>query len=535
MSESVPRLLIICHDAIGRRMAGPGIRAWETARILARQQPVTLIAPHAIDLEAAGLNLGTFVWGDAASLAPWLRAADVVLANGILLAAHPELATLACPLALDLYDPVIFESLELHRHATTSRRHAELHASRALLQRQLLAGDFFVCATERQRDLYLGMLLLLGRITPEQTDRDPLVRTMIDVASFGLPADPPQRHAAGLRGVVPGIGSDDRILLWSDGLWDWMDPLTLVEAMPLVAAHRPDARLVFLAGKHPGSAPPMQLPQRTRDRATELGLIGHTIFFHDTWVPYEQRADMLLDADLAVSLHRPHLETAYAAIRSRFLDHLWAGVASVVSAGDAAAALVEQHQLGRVAGNTPAAVAEAILALLDNDTERAACAARARSLATHFSWDQTLRPLAEFCRRPWIMRDAPPATPPARVPDAATAYRDLIARLDALWQLQPGDHRAQQRLLAPAKQLVNQVAAWYVEPIRQQQNHFNAATVQALQALAAAIDTLAGEQAPLKQHIADIERHLLDIDDAQTLLARRLASTDNPADTSPRL
>jgi glycosyltransferase involved in cell wall biosynthesis len=532
MFDPPPRLLIICHDAVGSRMAGPGIRAWEAARALAGQQPVTLIAPQPIDLAAERFNLGSFTWGDAASLAPWLRAADIVFANGLLLAAHPELASLNCPLALDLYDPVIFENLELFRDAPQEVRDAQFDASRALLRRQFAVGDFFTCATERQRDLYIGMLLALGRVRPALVDTDPQLRGLIDVAPFGLPPEPPVKQAPALRGVVTGIGENDRVLLWSGGLWDWMDPLTLIDAMPMIAERHPTARLVFLAGRHPGGAPPMQNPAAARERSAALGLLGRAIFFYDEWVPYERRADFLLEADLTVSLHRAHLETAYAAVRSRFLDHLWAGVASVVGAGDAAADLVERHRLGRVAPPDTAAVARAVIELLDDDAERAACAARARALASEFEWSRALRPLAEFCRRPRRMSDAAFSNEPAGGPADIDAYHELIARLDALWQVQSADHSARQPLLAPAKQLANNVAAWYIEPLRAQQNAFNAATVHALQALAEALDRVAGSRAPLQQHMADIERHLLDIDDAQTLLARRLA--DLATESDPR-
>jgi len=42
-------VLIISHDTVGSRMAGPGIRYWELARVVAAQQRVTLIAPQPID------------------------------------------------------------------------------------------------------------------------------------------------------------------------------------------------------------------------------------------------------------------------------------------------------------------------------------------------------------------------------------------------------------------------------------------------------------------------------------------------------
>ncbi|MEN9938071.1 MAG: hypothetical protein RLZZ387_4650 [Chloroflexota bacterium] len=526
MSENAPRLLIISHDVVGSRMAGPGIRAWEMARVLSRRQPVTLVAPRPIDLPAP-FATGCYAWGDAASLAPWLRAADVVVANGHVLAAHPELARAPVPLALDLYDPTPLENLESFRSAHPAQRAAQHQADRALLQAQLLAADFIVCATERQRDLYIGALLALGRVTPERTDADPQLRTLIDTAPFGLPHDLPARTAPALRGVLPGLGDHEPLLLWTGGLWDWLDPLTLVEAMAAVSQQRPDARLVLLAGRHPGDVREMRAPAAARRRAEELGLLGASVLFYDEWLPYERRADALLEADLAVSLHHAHLETAYAAVRSRFLDHLWAGLPSVVSAGDAAADLVERHGLGAVVpvGDTDA-VAQAILALLVDDEGRRACGRRARTLGDEFSWERALAPLARFCRRPNMTSDRnrsdTPAAPPQ--PPADDAYKAKVAALDHLWKVQPQELDSSLPLVGQAKQAANSLTRWYVAPIVEQQNAFNAATVHALQAITEALARIAADQPEIRQTLVDIRQHLADIDDAQTALARKIAT-----------
>ncbi|MFN8567273.1 MAG: hypothetical protein U0Z44_07075 [Kouleothrix sp.] len=177
-----------------------------------------------------------------------------------------------------------------------------------MLALQLAAGDFFVCATERQRDLYLGALMLAGRLTPALADADPLARDLIDVAPFGLDPNPPQRQAPALRGVLAGIGESDPLLLWTGGLWDWLDLLTLIEhagaggALPAGPAGVPGRPAPWrrCADAHARSG--------ARALAAERGLLGRHVFFYDEWVPYARRADFLLEATIAVSLHRSHLE-----------------------------------------------------------------------------------------------------------------------------------------------------------------------------------------------------------------------------------
>jgi glycosyltransferase involved in cell wall biosynthesis len=396
---SQPRLLIISHDVIGSRMAGPGIRYWELARTLSTVCAVTLAAPAPIDRALPAVVCYSYQPGDPASLRPLLANADCVLANGVVLGGNPELAACPVPLMIDLYDPTLLENLELFRTNPAVQRIARTADDHALLTRQLAAGDAFICATERQRDLFIGALMAAGRITPERTDTDPLLRNFIDVVSFGLPAEPPPPPSApALRGVLPGVDATSELLLWTGGLWDWMDPQTLIRAMALVAQERPQARLVFLAGKHPGPAAAMRTPDVAQALAAELGLLGSVVHFYPDWVPYAQRGDFLGEADLLVSLHHPGLESAYAAIRSRFLDHLWSGRASITSAGDAAADLIERYSLGRtVPINDVAATARAIGDLLADTAERAACAQRARELAARFTWEEVAAPIRRFC------------------------------------------------------------------------------------------------------------------------------------------
>ncbi len=502
------RVLIISHDVVGRHMAGTGIRYWEMARVLAAQQPVTLIAPQPIDLEAPGVQCGSSAWGDNTALAPWLREAAVVVANGLVLRAHPELADTDLPLVLDLYDPILLENLEAQRAAPAEQRAAQYAADHTLLMQQLAAADLLLCATERQRDLYIGALLAAGHLTPAYLDHDPHLHHRIAVAGFGLAAQPPTYQRNILRGVLPGIGADDLLLLWTGGLWDWLDPLTLVRAMPRVAECAPHARLVLLAGQHPGGAQPMQMPEKTRQLAQELGLLNKAIFFYDAWLPYHERANALLEADIAVSLHRSHLETTYAAVRSRFLDHLWAGLPSVVSTGDAVADLVRARNLGyTVAPGDEEAVAAALCRLATDNTRRQQCATRARETAQDYTWEQTLAPLARFCRAPrrrQRQRSAAPTRPPEppeQTEDGAmtNSTRDeMLSKLDHLWKVQPQPLTSGMPGVGRAKELANSLTRWYVQSIVDQQNAFHAAVVHTFQTFAAEMDQ---RHAELMQHI----------------------------------
>ncbi|NNJ09628.1 glycosyltransferase [Chloroflexales bacterium ZM16-3] len=496
-------LLIISHDVVGSLMAGPGIRYWELARALAAHARVTLVAPRPIDIAAPGVTTGSYAWGDAASLAAHIARADVALVNGYVFEAHPELAHAAPALIIDLYDPTLLENLELLKTADSAAREARTRRDVELLNMQMAAGDFFLCATERQRDLYIGALMAAGRITPAHTDADPLLRGLIEVLPFGLPAEPPARTGPAMRGVIAGIGPDDPIILWSGGLWDWMDPQTLIRAMPEVVAQTPNARLVFLAGRHPGQAGAMRTPDAARALAKEIGLLGSHISFYDSWVHYERRADFLLEATVVVSLHRQHLETAYAALRSRVLDHLWVGLPSLLSDGDQAAAMAHDHDIGLVVPPEDAtAVAESLKALLTDKTLRERMAASARAIAPRFAWQSLVQPIAAFlaaaptvAHRDRISRpmDAPQPEITPITEDVAKVERErllsatrnaAIQSLEHGWRLD-GLRAAGGGRLARLRRVIQERLLWpLLQPLLDRQQEQNAAVLRALYAMA---------------------------------------------------
>ena len=399
------RVLIISHDVVDAKMAGPGIRYWEFAQALSREFQVTLAVPGQTTLAGEGFIIQPFTLGQAESLAPLIAAADVVVTFGYLLHDHPELGEIQVPLVIDAYIPYPFEALAQNAGHPLPDQVAAVDAALEDVLVQFRAGDFFLCASERQRDLWLGLLLALGRVNPHTYADDPTLRRLIDVVPFGLPADPPRHTKVVLRGLVEGISPNDRIILWGGGIWQWLDPLTLIRAMAQIIRECPEVKLVFPGTRHPFHERVLDMPMRHRaiKLAETLGLLNRWVFFGD-WVPYADWPNYLLEADIGVSLHFNTIEAQFAS-RTRILDYIWAGLPIVATKGDAMSEVIKGYNLGELVDpENVEQLTRTLLNLLNKPHLREAYRANFEKACRQFSWDKVIKPLAAFCRNP---RQAP--------------------------------------------------------------------------------------------------------------------------------
>ncbi|WP_158885263.1 glycosyltransferase [Amycolatopsis anabasis] len=405
------KILVITGDALTERMAGPAIRAWNIASVLSGEHEVRLVTVNPLaDPPPAPFQVSAAKRRDLAEPIDW---ADIVILQGHVLEMAPALKAedSAKIVVCDLYDPMHLELLEQGKGVPDDKRAADLVSVTKVLDAQLERGDFFLCASERQRHFWLGHLAALGRLTPRLYDADPTTRSLLAEVPFGLPAEPPVRTGPGLRAALDGISETDHVVLWAGGVYSWFDPLTLVRAIDRLRARRGDVRLVFLGMRHPNpEVAEMDIGARTVRLSDQLGLTGKHVFFNEQWVPYAERQNWLLDADCGVTTHYEHVETTFA-FRTRVLDYFWAGLPVVTTDGDAFADLVRAEKLGVV---VPAEDAEALAGALERtlyDAEfAAACRERLAVVARRFAWPAALAPLVEFCRDPRPAADRLPGS-----------------------------------------------------------------------------------------------------------------------------
>ncbi|MDP9075669.1 MAG: glycosyltransferase family 4 protein [Actinomycetota bacterium] len=434
------RIVIVTNDVLTPRMAGPAIRAWNIALLLAAEHDVRVVSTVGpCELRSEHFTVEIARGEELRKLEQWC---DILIFQGSVMYEHEWLKESDKILIVDIYNPLQLETLEQAKDRGEDVRRKDVSLNTQLINEQLARGDFFLAASPKQRNFWLGNLAAIGRINPVVYDWDPSLERLITVVPFGLPDSPPMHRHPALKGVVPGIGPDDRVILWGGGIYNWFDPLTLLRAVDQLRHRLPDVRLYFLGMRHPNPAvPAMRTASEAFDLSAQLGLTGTHVFFNEDWVPYDDRENYLLEADIGVSTHLDHLETAFS-FRTRILDYLWAGIPIITTKGDYFADLVDAEKLGSTvpAGDVDA-LAQALFMLLEDRELAEGCRLRVAEVARQFTWPEVLGNLVEFCRHPTRAPDLlepsvaatvglgfpPPPRPPVGVIDN---LRILLDHLD---------------------------------------------------------------------------------------------------------
>lgn len=393
------RVLILTGDPIGPRMAGPAIRSWNMARVLSRENEVTLVTTTMLEEVPAPFTLRRVQPGQNAEFGELERWADVIVFQGHAMNQFEVLRSTTKVVVVDIYDPMHLEMLEQGRELPRATWDLRVRTATRVLNEQLALGDFFLCASERQRLFYLGQLAALGRVNPATYENDPHLTGLLAVAPFGLDETPPVHERAAIKGVIPGIAETDKVLLWGGGLYSWFDPKSLIRSIAALSKSRDNVRLYFLGTRHPG-VEQMGIVRESLDLASELGALGSSVFFNQDWVDYADRQNYLTEADAGVSTHMSHVETTFS-FRTRILDYLWGSLPMVVTEGDSFAELIEREGMGIT---VPAGDVDALTKALDRILFDEAFIASARQnvarVREEFVWDRALDPLVEFVRSP---------------------------------------------------------------------------------------------------------------------------------------
>ncbi len=417
------KILLITLEPIGAQMAGPAIRCVELGKQLAKDFAVTLFSPYKADdppdLRPCDLKMAL----SKMDLLKLAQAQDILIIQANVLKQYPKLASLKKFLVVDLYDPFLFNIHLQYANQPPQIASASFRLMHKILEKHMLAADFSICASERQRDYWIGRFCALGRINPDLHKFDPSLRKLIDVVPFGLPSNSPINSGKGPRSLFSEIKPEDPILLWAGGLWDWLDPLTIIKAVGQLKTQIPNIRLVFMGRVSPNpQVELMSMSSQAEELAKQLGLLNKNVFFAPNWIPYKERSDFLLEATIGVSAHFDLPETRYS-FRTRLLDYFWAGLPIITTNGDDLATLIENKGAGcAVDYQDVNGWVCAISNLLTDSQYKSRCQEGSKLIAQNFSWEQVAKPLFNYCKEPYHLPTYSKVTMPSLMERAYSVY-----------------------------------------------------------------------------------------------------------------
>jgi hypothetical protein len=113
-------------------------------------------------------------------------------------------------------------------------------------------------------------------------------------------------------------------------------------------------------------------------------------------VPYDERQNHFLEADIGVSTHFDHLETRFS-FRTRILDYFWTKLPIVATQGDSMGDLIEAHHLGKtVEYEDVEALAQAIIEVLEDKAAAKKIDAGLTEIREIFRWNNVVSPIKDM-------------------------------------------------------------------------------------------------------------------------------------------
>jgi glycosyltransferase involved in cell wall biosynthesis len=401
MSKFNKIILIVSGDVIGNKMAGPGMRYFNIANILSGIfSNVVLACPNQVgmDFKLAYPSICFDYYESPEDVINILlkNSVDFIFVQNLSFDVVYHAMKNKVKIIYDLYNPSPIEYTSELNHGGKSFQ----EGYRSLLNSTFLyarSGSYFVAANERQRDFWMGILAQGGYLIPEFKNTVNNIDSIIGLLPFGISNSQPVKTEKALRNVIEGIDDKSKIILWTGGVWDWFDPITVIKAVKELYLINPNIKMVFYGVQHPNkSVKQKNMLDKARKLSDTLGLTGLCIFFLDGWVDNIKRQNYLLESDILVSAHFDTLETRYS-FRTRILDHFWAEKPTVCTEGDYFAKEIEERKLGyTVKYRDVEGWKDAILKVINEKNHTAEIIKNIKKYRVNYYWSNTCACLVKY-------------------------------------------------------------------------------------------------------------------------------------------
>jgi glycosyltransferase involved in cell wall biosynthesis len=399
------RVMLVCPEPLGHgQPAGIGIRFVEIARVLRGDgHSIIVLSPDAGQIEgceAAYINPDTLLTASELS--------DVAIVQGHVANAFFLQAT-PIPTIVDLYDPYIIENL----HYYADRGPEVFQHDHFTLINSLVRGDYFLCASEAQRQFYLGLLLACGRLNPMLFETDPRLESLIGIAPFGVQPERTEKTR-----------SLDAPAILFGGIYDWYDPVAAIEAVAIARTSLPGATLTFTHHPNPELTPQGKLAEAMEHVKSKR----HDFVRFEPWAPYAERAEFFERFAIALLTFPRSIETDLS-MRTRVYDYLWCGLPIVTSSAPGTDEILLRYGAGAVINSdAPNAFASELVSILRDTQRYTRLANGAYDFVREHQWDRTLAPLRAFCATPRFEKTKEAFASRPSIPERPATFMERLRR-----------------------------------------------------------------------------------------------------------
>ena len=392
------RVTVVSSEQPGSSMAGPAIRAVNLAdQLQSAGLRVRLAVPEEPDVP---LPVPVAVFGKPSSdkFRQFAATSDVVITQPQRVDVARGLHSGGAKIIYDLYVPAYVEYPASLGVDDLDSRLSRLRVERNWMEyaAAISSGDAFIVASQNQGDYVLGALGQAGRLQDLRSSGGgpPIVSV-----PFGIPEDHPAKAQPGpLRGGL--VPEDSIIAVWTGGLWNWFDPVTVIQGLIQARGSDPRLHLVFLGSGSPSGAflGGGDAEEALRDSEIQAAFETGSVQFAAEWVPYQERWQYLSDADFVVNAHLDSLETRMS-FRTRLLDPLWVGLPTLTTeGGELSDIMCSADAAVCLPAGDSAAWSEAMLKMATDSDQRNRMSAAARRLGADFHWSTVTKPLLELIK-----------------------------------------------------------------------------------------------------------------------------------------
>lgn len=333
-----PKILVISNGPPpvlreGQQSEGGGLRCWGLAYGLKANLQRGNVALAYNDFysrpndrrEFAGITLVSYNLNNLPDL---VGVYDVVIVSfcmgditGAVMSARRDGQIIVC----DCYVPIHIE-VSARLSENLGEEEAAYSADILRWNRALQDADILLCASDRQRDYYTGVLAALGQISPSRYAG--VTRKLLTVP-YGIFEEQPTASSNPCKALASSAGFR---LLWFGAVYPWFDIDALLGAAEMLHQEC-DVHLIMVGYRNPFNCHPdfVAKGEALKDAVENRGL-GAFVHLHE-WISFEERANWYLDADLIVTFNADGLENRFA-WRTRLVDYVWSGAAIATNGGD---------------------------------------------------------------------------------------------------------------------------------------------------------------------------------------------------------